>query len=171
MRTAKTLIRLGGCPGWSESSLGAQPLCWFCHEAAQIRMTIDQEGKFDGRVFLSNFIDPGCIVLNFNQTNFVCRQSLFLFVFFFFKFCKPPYFRVIFILRFCDLRHFRGDLNSRCIIFSYVNFIYENISRECWIRERSNSRILAKIKFSQLIVNLQLPARKPCPIFFRLLDE
>ena len=24
MRTAKTLIRLGGCPGWSEASLGAQ---------------------------------------------------------------------------------------------------------------------------------------------------
>ena len=24
MRTAKTLTRLGGCPGWSESSLGAQ---------------------------------------------------------------------------------------------------------------------------------------------------
>ena len=24
------LIRLGGCPGWSESSLGAQPHCWFC---------------------------------------------------------------------------------------------------------------------------------------------
>ena len=36
MRTAKTLIRLGGCPGWSESSLGAQPLCWFCHVEAQI---------------------------------------------------------------------------------------------------------------------------------------
>ena len=34
--TAKTLIRLGGCPGWSKSSLGAHPLCWFCHEAAQI---------------------------------------------------------------------------------------------------------------------------------------
>ena len=29
MRTAKTLIRLGGCSGWSESSLGAQSLCWF----------------------------------------------------------------------------------------------------------------------------------------------
>ena len=28
-RTAKTLIRLGGCPGCSESSLGAQSLCWF----------------------------------------------------------------------------------------------------------------------------------------------
>ena len=36
MRTAKTLIRLGRCPGWSESSLGAQPQCWFCHEAAQL---------------------------------------------------------------------------------------------------------------------------------------
>ena len=35
MRTAKTLIRLGGCPGWSESSLGAHSLCWFCHVAAQ----------------------------------------------------------------------------------------------------------------------------------------
>ena len=35
-RTAKTLIRLGGCPGWSESSMGAQSFCWFCHEAAQM---------------------------------------------------------------------------------------------------------------------------------------
>ena len=36
MRTAKTLTRLGGFLGWSESSLGAQSLSWFCHEAAQI---------------------------------------------------------------------------------------------------------------------------------------
>ena len=34
MRTAKTLIRLGECPGWSESSLGAHLFCWFCHVAA-----------------------------------------------------------------------------------------------------------------------------------------
>ena len=34
--TAKTLIRLGGCPGWSVSSLGTQPHCWFYHEAAQV---------------------------------------------------------------------------------------------------------------------------------------
>ena len=40
MRTAKTLIRLGGCPGWSESSLGAQSFCWFCHEAAHIYFNI-----------------------------------------------------------------------------------------------------------------------------------
>ena len=36
MRKVKTLIRLGGCPGWSESLRGAQPFCWFCHVAAQI---------------------------------------------------------------------------------------------------------------------------------------
>ena len=34
MWIAKTLIRLGGCPGWSESSLNAQPFFFFCHIAA-----------------------------------------------------------------------------------------------------------------------------------------
>ena len=34
--SAKTLIRLGGGPGWSESSLGARSFCWFCHEAAHL---------------------------------------------------------------------------------------------------------------------------------------
>ena len=38
MQAAKTLIRLGGYPGRSESSLGAHWLCWFCHEEAQIRL-------------------------------------------------------------------------------------------------------------------------------------
>ena len=33
----RRLIRLGGCSGCSESSLGAQSLLrWFCHEAAHI---------------------------------------------------------------------------------------------------------------------------------------
>ena len=32
--TAKTLIRLGGCPRWYESLLGTQSFCWFCHEVA-----------------------------------------------------------------------------------------------------------------------------------------
>ena len=32
----RRLIRLGRCPGWSESSLGAQSFCWFCHEAAHL---------------------------------------------------------------------------------------------------------------------------------------
>ena len=33
--TAKTLIRPGGCPGWSESSLGTKVILLFCHEVAQ----------------------------------------------------------------------------------------------------------------------------------------
>ena len=39
MRTAKTLIRLGGCPGWSESSLGAHSFCWFFHVAGHFLKT------------------------------------------------------------------------------------------------------------------------------------
>ena len=35
-RISKTLVRLGGCSGWSESSLGAESLCLFCHVAAQL---------------------------------------------------------------------------------------------------------------------------------------
>ena len=34
--SAKTLTRLGGCSGWSESSLGAHSFCWFCHEVAHM---------------------------------------------------------------------------------------------------------------------------------------
>ena len=36
LRTTKTLTRLAGCPGWSESSLGAHSLRWFCHVAAHV---------------------------------------------------------------------------------------------------------------------------------------
>ena len=32
----RRLVILGGCPGWSESSLGVQSFCWFRHEAAHI---------------------------------------------------------------------------------------------------------------------------------------
>ena len=35
MRTANILIRQGGCPGWSESSLGAHSFCWFCHDLSR----------------------------------------------------------------------------------------------------------------------------------------
>ena len=33
------LIRLGGCPSWSESSLGAQTILLICHEAVQMPKT------------------------------------------------------------------------------------------------------------------------------------
>ena len=36
MSTQRRLIRLGECPGWSESSLGTYSLCWFCHVVAQM---------------------------------------------------------------------------------------------------------------------------------------
>ena len=55
-RTAKTLIRLGGCPGWSESSLGAQPHCWFCHVAAQL-----QAGPLSLQI--------GCLMYFFTELN------------------------------------------------------------------------------------------------------
>ena len=42
MRTANTLIRLGGCPGWSESSLGAHSFFWFCHVAAHMSSCLAQ---------------------------------------------------------------------------------------------------------------------------------
>ena len=38
MQRAKTLIRQGRCPGWSESSLGTHSFCWFCHVAAHTKI-------------------------------------------------------------------------------------------------------------------------------------
>ena len=45
MRTVKTLIRLGGCPGWSESSQGANSFCWFCHVVAHISKRFSRNGE------------------------------------------------------------------------------------------------------------------------------
>ena len=42
----RRLIRQGGCPGWSESSLGAYSFCWFCHVVAQ--QTIRYEERLCG---------------------------------------------------------------------------------------------------------------------------
>ena len=36
LSTQRSLIRLGGCPGGSESSPGAHSFCWFCHVVAHI---------------------------------------------------------------------------------------------------------------------------------------
>ena len=35
---AKTMIRLGRCSGWSESSLGEHSFCWFCHVVADMEL-------------------------------------------------------------------------------------------------------------------------------------
>ena len=44
LNAQRRLIRLGGCPGWSESSLGTQSFCWFCHKVAQICFSIWVDG-------------------------------------------------------------------------------------------------------------------------------
>ena len=36
----RRLIRLGGCPGWSESSLGAHLFCWFCRVMAHMSLVM-----------------------------------------------------------------------------------------------------------------------------------
>ena len=54
-----TLIRLGGCPGWSESLLDAQSFCWFCHEAAQLSFhqeVINYESPLLLRRYLNNYL-------------------------------------------------------------------------------------------------------------------
>ena len=53
-RTAKTLFRLGGCQGWSESSLGTQPHCWFCHDVAHfltLYFTLDTSNLIKWSIF------------------------------------------------------------------------------------------------------------------------
>ena len=58
--TVKTLIRLGGCPGWSESSLGAHSFCWFCHIAAQFFVS-ENKVKFKISHFLNDGIGSCCL--------------------------------------------------------------------------------------------------------------
>ena len=83
MRTAKTLIRLGGCPGWSESSLSAHSLCWFCHVGTHAC----KAQRFTEPTRFTDFL-ARCFVLAFSRWCFcfsvfiiVVCWSPFLFVF------------------------------------------------------------------------------------------
>ena len=42
----RRLIRLGGCPVWSESLLGAHLFCWFCRAEARIFFVIASSRSF-----------------------------------------------------------------------------------------------------------------------------
>ena len=67
-------------------------------------------------------------------------------------YCKSLYFRVFFILWLKTfLQKFKFAMHDIFLCALYIPYIL----RECWIRERSNLRLLAKIKFSQIIVILQ----------------
>ena len=62
--TVTTQIRLGGCPGWSESLLGTLSFCWFCHAMAYL--LIVSEGVSDLMYFyyfVRNFIQ--CVEAKF----------------------------------------------------------------------------------------------------------
>ena len=78
-RTAKTLIRLGGCPGWSESSLGTQSLCWFCHVAAQMSFKVLQNKKKKNCHYA---ILAGLMMMmvlrNFDENDFVMKLQMSL---------------------------------------------------------------------------------------------
>ena len=58
--TVKTLIRLGRCPGWSESSLCALSFCWFCYQAAQMT-SIPWKKKT-----IANSVDPNQMLQKMN---------------------------------------------------------------------------------------------------------
>ena len=48
----RRLIRLVGCPGWSEYSLCVQPHCWFCH----VGLSETYRYKRTGQFFIWNYI-------------------------------------------------------------------------------------------------------------------
>ena len=60
-RTAKTLIRLGGCPGWSESSLGTHSFCWFWHVAAHIWNCVKHVYQENIKIFLQKYVGMGSV--------------------------------------------------------------------------------------------------------------
>ena len=73
-QTAKTLIRQGGCPGWSESSLGAHSFGWFCHVVAQLLILMSQYFPYDFMLFFDNAIQTSMPSV-YNLTSFsVCKR-------------------------------------------------------------------------------------------------
>ena len=52
------LIRLGGRPGWSESSQGAQSFYWFCREAAQMAFNFHLSKRYTMSVYRTT-LGPG----------------------------------------------------------------------------------------------------------------
>ena len=68
----KTLIRLGGCPGWSDSSLGTHSLCWFCHVAAHITLA-----SFLCQFMMPSFLGHTCPQKNlFGNRRKICSERL-----------------------------------------------------------------------------------------------
>ena len=114
MRTAKTLIRLGGCPGWSESSLGAHAILLFFSWGGsyyadlfllliiQTMRTIFAMTTTAGVPAGAMWAYDGGIVNNHCTDHFKLRSWLGIWNWI--KYCKSRYFCVFFISWFCDCK-------------------------------------------------------------------
>ena len=72
MRTAKTLIRLGGCPGWSESLLGAQVITLVLSCSGSNNNKIVNPYPYNVSRILTKFWQtPGCFELLGLQTKII----------------------------------------------------------------------------------------------------
>ena len=74
--TAKTLI---GCPGWSESSLGAHSFCWYCHVAAQVNSTSLSDASVGSMYLLCERPRFWYFVVEINSYNISYELSDFIF--------------------------------------------------------------------------------------------
>ena len=74
MRTAaKTLIRLGGCPGWYESSLDAQSLLVLsCRGSYKDNMTDAEEVEEKITVMILNILTKYCKFPKYSDTQKIC---------------------------------------------------------------------------------------------------
>ena len=55
----RRLWSVGGCPGWSESLLGAHSFCWFCHVVAQRRLIRLVLSRFTATLQIGNILPIG----------------------------------------------------------------------------------------------------------------
>ena len=75
MRTAKTLIRLCRCPGWSESSLGAHSFCSFCHVLAHMCSVSIIKNKPLIHILCHSIIYKNIHVTHFLKKNYIWTMS------------------------------------------------------------------------------------------------
>ena len=76
LSTQRRLIRPGRCPGWSESSLGEQSFCWFCHghEVSHMRTATVKASLRISAVFLESSLFA-VLLCRLKQQNFRQRLS------------------------------------------------------------------------------------------------
>ena len=74
-RTVKTLIRLGGCPGWSESSLGTKVILLVSSWGGSKCFFL--ESKYSAHFFFTFRIEPNTNLF-IHANNIVLRQNIYI---------------------------------------------------------------------------------------------